>query len=139
MMLLITVATGILACVATCWLMYEAVQRNRVSSFERHRIMLHRVTLSTRTTKNKGILFCCIANDVLSLLTCLLGLPAFVEAMHDYCELVYETFLLMLFLYQIFAVVRLVIFICHFIYGQRFWRWVKRRSCCSCLSAVEYE
>ena len=46
----------------------------------------------------------------------------------------------MLDIYQFIAVLRMLIFLGHFLYGVRFWRWVKRQSCChDCLNACEYE
>ena len=43
----------------------------------------------------------------------------------------------MLLIYQFMSCVRLTVLLCHFVYGKRFWRRVKR--CCSCLNTVEYE
>ena len=139
MLLVMGIITATFACISTCWLLREATQRNNVTTFDRHRIMLNRLICMTRTTRKKAILALCIGQDVLALLSCLFGVPAFIQSVEDYCELVYATFLLMLNFYQLFAIIRVLIFVCHFIYGQRFWRWVKRLSCCKCLSVIEYE
>ena len=37
------------------------------------------------------------------------------------------------------AILRLPTTICLFMYGKRFWGWVKRLPCCGCLNVVEYE
>ena len=98
--------------------------------------MLRRFTLITRTTIKKEILILAFGCDVLSLVTSFIGLPVFIEAI-PLCEFSYSTFMLMLVIYQFLCFLRLIILLCHFVYGKRFWRHVKR--CFSCLNTVEYE
>jgi hypothetical protein len=79
-----------------------------------------------------------VTTDILTLLTFCFGLPLFFETTGK-CDIGFSTFLFMLSWYCLFAVFRLGVILGHFIYGRRFWNWVKRRACCKILSACEYE
>lgn len=89
-----------------------------------------------RTVHKKPLINLCILCDILSILTSLVGFPAAGESF-AYCDFGFDSFILMLTVYQFFAALRLAILLCHFVYGKRFWRRVKR--CCACLNTVEYE
>ena len=100
--------------------------------------MLNRFIVRTRTSHKRMIYVLAILTDVLSILTCLFCYPLFGEAI-SVCNWGFAWFLLIIGSYSMFAFFRLIILLTHFIYGQRFWRWVKRTRLCSCLNAVEYE
>ena len=100
--------------------------------------MLYRWVIQTRTTHRKLILGFALATDGGSILIFCFGLPLFFEAT-EVCDLAFSTFLFLLAWYCLFAVIRLGIVLGHFIYGPRFWSWVKRRRCCRIFSVCEYE
>ena len=78
-----------------------------------------------------------IASDVLSILCVFFCYPLFYEAVEKSCDSGFSFFLLIVGSYVLFAPMRLLVILAHFVYGQRFWRWVKRHI--SCLNTVEYE
>ena len=85
------------------------------------------------------IFFLAFLVDCLSIVTSLIGIPIAISMVSE-CQLALASFTLMLDVYQLIAIVRMVVFIGHFLYGRRFWRWVKRRKCCyDILNACEYE
>lgn len=102
--------------------------------------MLYRVVIFTRTTQNKKIFLLAFLVDLISIMTALLGIPIAIE-MLNVCEISVATFTLLLDFYQFFAAFRMLMFFGHFLYGKRFWRWVKRQRCCctDILNACEYE
>ena len=131
--------SAILSFWATCWICREACQRNRVSSLDTFRIVLYRFQIITRTTQNKKIFAMALMVDCLSIVAGLIGVPVAI-AMASECELATTSFTAMLDIYQFIAVIRMLVFLGHFLYGKRFWRWVKRQSCChDILNACEYE
>lgn len=128
----------LLSCAASCMLCFDAFfQQRQASQFEIWRIMMHRWVVRTRTVTKKAVFTLLILSDVLSVLTALFCYPLFIEAINNYCESDIAYFLLIVGSYAIFAPIRLFIILAHFVYGQRFWRWVKRHV--SCLNVVEYE
>ena len=135
---LITLTT-LLSCFVGSWLCIENYQRRRMARLATWRITLHRCVVATRTAKSKTIFTLTILVDSISIFTGLFAMPVLAKSVKDRCDLEYETFTICLMLYSLFGVIRLAVLICHFMYGKRFWGWVKRLPCCSCLSVVEYE
>ena len=138
----LTVLVSISSAIAvylTILILREACQRNRVTSFDIFRIVLYRVEILTRTTSNCKVFLLGFFIDCLSIATALMGIPVAIEMISD-CELSLVAFTLMLDIYQMIALIRMAIVLGHFLYGRRFWRWVKRRKCCyDLLNACEYE
>ena len=81
------------------------------------------------------MLFIC---DLLTFSSFFICMPIRPVAMES-CRGFYQIFLLMLYVYQTVVVFRLPIMLCLFMFGKRFWRWMKRQACCKCLNTVEYE
>jgi len=100
--------------------------------------MLSVLVVNTRTTQRKSIFRLAILADSFSLIASVFGFPVSVASIED-CEYGTSSFMMIFSVYSMFALVRLAVVLCHFMYGPRFWRWVKRIPCCQCLSAVEYE
>lgn len=92
--------------------------------------------MRTRTSTSKVIFVLAIICDVASIVTGLICYPLFFESLAK-CNYGFAWFLLITGSYAFFAIFRLMFVIAHFIYGQRFWRWVKRKF--NILSTVEYE
>ena len=131
--------TLILSIWATVWMCMEACQRQRVSSLDIFRVVLYRIVLITRTTQQKKIFLLITVVDIISILTALIGIPIFIT-MAEECDFSITSFTIMLDIYQLFAIFRMILFLGHFLYGKRFWRWVKRQSGVnSCLNMCEYE
>ena len=112
--------------------------RQREARFQINRVVLRRQVFFCRTTTSKNvyaILFICDLLTVSSFFICMPIRPIASEWCHGF----YQIFLLMLYIYQALVVVRLPVMLCMFMFGKRFWRWIKRLSCCKCLNTVEYE
>mmetsp|Transcript_3502 Transcript_3502/g.4659 ORF Transcript_3502/g.4659 Transcript_3502/m.4659 type:complete len:212 (+) Transcript_3502:418-1053(+) len=137
-LLSLVLVSMVLSCTVSCLLCFEACQRRRNSRFEVWRMMMHRFIMRTRTTQRKAIYVVAVIADVLSIMTSFFCWPLYVEAL-GVCNWGFAWFLLIIGCYSMFAVGRLCILVAHFIYGQRFWRWVKRSRLCGCLNVVEYE
>ena len=138
-LLLMVIAGAILSCTASCMILFQAFQRRgqRAQNFEQWRIMMGRWNVRTRTVNKKPIFAVLIASDVLSILCVFFCYPLFYEAVEKSCDSGFSFFLLIVGSYVLFAPMRLLVILAHFVYGQRFWRWVKRHI--SCLNTVEYE
>ena len=103
------------------------------------RVLLGRLTVITRTTSRWKIFFVCILCDVFSIFTSFLAVPAFAQSMTYECDFIFDALMMMVLAYQFFSIFRFLAILGHFMYGKRFWRWVKRQSCCACLNTIEYE
>ncbi len=79
-----------------------------------------------------------LTTDICTLLTFCFGLPLFFET-RTKCNAGMSVFLFMLSWYCLFAVFRIAVFFGHFVYGRRFWAWMKRLECCQILSVCEYQ
>ena len=120
----------ILSTIASCKLLV----RNR--NLETYRTLLRRFILHVRFVSARwiyGILFTADFLTVAVLLTCIPVRPVAAE----YCGTFYSLFLLILLVYQVVVAFRLPSLLCLFMYGKRWWRWLKRQ--CDCLNTVEYE
>ena len=99
--------------------------------------MMHRWVVRTRTAVKKSVFIIMMITDALALITALVCYPVFVEAIKNDCDASITFFLLVVGSYALMAPLRMFIIIAHFMFGQRFWRWVKRHV--TYLNVVEYE
>ena len=98
------------------------------------RVALGRLQVMTRTTSSRWLFYCVYAQDAVSALIIVVGWPLAKAARQ--CDAGYQMFYVITLIYETLSIVRLLVALFHFRYGQAVYRRLKRRF--AVLNTAEY-